>query len=377
MEESGAQSGWSKCGNCGHTPSEESLYCPRCGQKFEKSRIRFYSVLRIFFYTLFNADSSLWRTLKHMWIPGKLTREYFSGKRKTYFHPARLFFFSWVLFFAVFTLIDDVQTGSQEDTSFAERVERQMEDRRLMLNLMNLRDSLGAEDPVYYLGADTLIFFTADFLGSAIKTDNMDSLRSHVENARDSINIFTTDKGRPLMVAMEDLVNLSAEEIFERYEIEGFFVKLILRQIIKFIKETSSMVEYIIRGISWVVLMVIPVMAFIFYLLYRSGGFYYVEHLVFLLHLHAVFFVSVLLVRGLEVLINGLIGVFSAGSVGLDWMIFLVVFVFLMYIFVGLRRYYRSSIGGVIFKSILLFLAYILTSFLALMLGLILRFFLF
>nr|MBS0037631.1 DUF3667 domain-containing protein [Saprospiraceae bacterium] len=368
-----------KCKNCGAGLQTDDLYCGKCGQKSEPSKVRFIAMVSIFFYSLFNADSSLWRTVRKLWIPGLLTSEYFAGRRKAYFHPARLFFFSWVLFFAVFTLGDNVHLvgDGEEVVDLYEQYERKIEDRKLLLSMIEVKDILVREDAELAGRIEPVIISTSEFLGRGKKYGDVDSLKHFLETHRDSLNLFITDTEKPLNFALEDIVLLTDDEIFERYKIEGFFLRILVKQGLKLMRDTTGMVEYIIRGLSWMVLIIIPIMALVLYLLYIYRGHYYVEHLVFMLHTHSLLFISILAVKLLEVMTNEVWGFFFDSSVDFAWGYFLAGVMVFLYPVVGLRTYYRSSYAGVIGKSIVLVFAYLIAAIIGIVLAMSIRFFMF
>jgi len=90
----------SRCRNCGAPATEQ--FCPSCGQE---TRLRL-PTLREFLreaagrYVAF--DGRFWRTMiALMFRPGRLTIEYFAGRRRRYIRPARLYLFATLVFFAV------------------------------------------------------------------------------------------------------------------------------------------------------------------------------------------------------------------------------------------------------------------------------------
>lgn len=59
--------------------------------------------LREQFHEVTSADSRLWRSLRAVFVPGKLTEEYFAGRRGLYLRPIRLFIFANIAFFLLLT----------------------------------------------------------------------------------------------------------------------------------------------------------------------------------------------------------------------------------------------------------------------------------
>ncbi|HET7299863.1 MAG TPA: DUF3667 domain-containing protein [Oleiagrimonas sp.] len=89
------------CANCG-----EPLYgkfCYACGQPIHGLVRHFSSVMSDVVDSVFNIDERLFRTLLPLYLrPGRLTLEYFMGRRARYVTPFRLvFFLAIVAFFSV------------------------------------------------------------------------------------------------------------------------------------------------------------------------------------------------------------------------------------------------------------------------------------
>ena len=79
------------CLNCHYPLAEFDSFCPNCGQKPTDGKITIHDLLHEFTHTLFHVDGKLFTTLKHIFIPGKLTLEFFRGHHKRYAHPVQLF----------------------------------------------------------------------------------------------------------------------------------------------------------------------------------------------------------------------------------------------------------------------------------------------
>ncbi|RZJ65957.1 MAG: DUF3667 domain-containing protein [Flavobacterium sp.] len=87
------------CLNCRHVV--EKRYCPNCGQENTDSRKTFHHLFIHFFEDLTHYENAFWKTIRHLLFkPGRLTKEYLSGKRLSYLAPVRLYIFiSFVTFF--------------------------------------------------------------------------------------------------------------------------------------------------------------------------------------------------------------------------------------------------------------------------------------
>ncbi|MBL7813719.1 MAG: DUF3667 domain-containing protein [Saprospiraceae bacterium] len=79
------------CLNCHYPLAEFDSFCPNCGQKPTDGKATMHDLLHEFTHTLFHVDGKLFSTLKHIFVPGKLTEEFFKGHHKRYAHPIQLY----------------------------------------------------------------------------------------------------------------------------------------------------------------------------------------------------------------------------------------------------------------------------------------------
>lgn len=89
------------CANCG-TPLYGE-YCYACGQPVKGLVRHFSSVMSDVVDSVFNIDERLFRTILPLYLrPGRLTLEYFAGRRTRYVTPFRLvFFLAIIAFFSI------------------------------------------------------------------------------------------------------------------------------------------------------------------------------------------------------------------------------------------------------------------------------------
>lgn len=88
------------CANC--SVAFASSYCPSCGQKRHKAGIRLGEVLHEFIGGLFHAEGPIPSTLLTFFRgPGKLTRAFIAGKRKSFVPPVRYFLFGVAYYYII------------------------------------------------------------------------------------------------------------------------------------------------------------------------------------------------------------------------------------------------------------------------------------
>jgi len=77
-----------ECKNCDKNVEDMYTYCPFCGQKMGLGRLDFQQLLKELWIAFSNTDQGILHLVKQLvYRPGKVAREYVSGKRKTYFNP--------------------------------------------------------------------------------------------------------------------------------------------------------------------------------------------------------------------------------------------------------------------------------------------------
>ena len=120
------------CLNCHYPLSEFDKNCSQCGQKPTDGKTTMHDLLHEFIHTLFHLDGKFFWTLKHLFVPGKLTTEFFKGHHKRYAHPIQLFLVLGALAFGVLAakglLIEEkIKTSIDKDKNQVVRTQFLME----------------------------------------------------------------------------------------------------------------------------------------------------------------------------------------------------------------------------------------------------------
>ncbi|WP_284620088.1 DUF3667 domain-containing protein [Aquabacterium humicola] len=81
-------------------------FCPRCGQETTLHPPSFWEFVHEFVGHYVALEGALWRTLALLLLkPGRLTREYFAGRRRRYVLPLRLYLSASFVFFVLVKLL--------------------------------------------------------------------------------------------------------------------------------------------------------------------------------------------------------------------------------------------------------------------------------
>ncbi len=276
------------CRNCYHPMPERGIYCPNCSQKYHDGRVPFREMLADLVEAIFNFDSRVFRTVGAMFVPGKLTVEYFKGKHIKYVRPMRLFFLMGILHFTIMSYlgVGNVNMGIIGNDSDPKKA-------IYALNFQEKLDSVRTE-------------VAAAFNGSAAVRSALDSIDARMQPYRAGINDsipfgylklgWQYEKGYEpisLSVAVKDMIELSEGHLMDTYGIEGFFARLQVQQFLRMSLDGNGFSRFLLGQLIWMVILMMPALALILKLLYIRRKRYYIEHLVFSFHYHAVaFFVA-------------------------------------------------------------------------------------
>lgn len=333
------------CLNCEAHINADQSYCPQCGQENKMSILSIRSIIVDFFSNTFYFDSKIWKSFYNLFFPGRTTKIYVAGKRKSYLHPFRVFFVSAILFFALFnslaTKVLNKFVGNKN--MFEETYEKiQSYDRRSYLldslELKNdtiLKERINFVTQLYPEGSmnpearrDTLFQ-----IGSLVNLGSIskDTLRKNIEN--------------------RDFYELTPDEIIAKYNIQGWYKKMNLKQSIRMAKNIGSSISYIMNNFIWGVFFVIGICAFFLKLLYIRHDISYVEMLLLLFELHAVsFFLATIgiSIQYFQKSNNFNVTINTIGAIS---------FIYLMF---SLKNYFKQNFIKTFFKTLVFYFIYLI-----------------
>lgn len=322
------------CPNCNCSIAENENFCSICGQK---KYLRPRSIKELLQHAASEAlalDSKLFRTMGSLiFRPGKLSNDFFEGRQQRYYTPVKFFLF-WItiLFLAINAYVSLQPTESN-----------------LRYFSYNIKQKLA---PIAVDSHQIAAINAA--INEELEKRELGSMPG---------NLGTGDT----IIRGEDLYNLSTEEIFEKYEIKGFWKQLTTGQLIKAIKELDNFSVYLLGRLSWILLCSLPMLALFLKLLYVRRKRYYVEHLIFLLHLHC--FMSLLALLYL-------LGMVLQEAYHISYLLSALALL-TIYTLLSIRRFYQQSWKKTIFKGLLFMFFYPIINLFAFAIFLVLGFLLF
>lgn len=320
------------CLNCQAELRDSDKFCSQCGQNRKNFVLELKDVISQLFISVFNLDNTFFRSVILLITPWKLTQQYVAGARVPYYHPGRIFI---VLLFLLFSIL-----------MFFNKDE---------LNLEIGQGYFVTEQD--FLLKDSLENFAASVgLGEAEKNNLFKKIFRERKIPHDSM-VFTPFltmnlPSDTIQIPLKEVLLLPLDSIYAKYRIQGFWDKLYLAQSFKFYKKNNDFIYYFIKNILWTIPFTVVIIALFMMLLYLRNKYFYIEHLVFLMHLHA----SIFLIFILLFLSNSIFPSFP-GDISLFAATALIIFI----IFFSFLRYYGQGIFKTIVKLILVFFAYIIT----------------
>jgi len=351
MTENQENSTNSECLNCHQQLPAGASFCPNCGQKNTDGLITLKEFFQNFLDNVFNINARLFQTLRWLCIPAKLTKEYFKGKHKSYYHPIRLYLVLSIIFFTILNFVSD--SNDLVTTDFGGdkiSLEDQIAKEAHQIAFLEEIDTLSEQIVLFQ---DT----TAKAALAALKA----RLSKSIE--KDSFNIIVL-WGEERHFDYADIVTLSGKELVEKYEVKGFWAQITTKQMLHFLHDQTGFTRQLVNNIPLMVLAMMPFLALFMKLLYIRNNRYYVEHLVLNFHHHAfAFFILSLL----AILPRGL----------MELALIPVVITIFVFLYLTMKRYYGQGRGKTFLKFMAFNFFYLFSFLIVLLITLIISFLLF
>ena len=284
------------CPNCHRERPEH--FCAHCGQNDRDYARALRSVTGEFVRETFEVDSRLYRTLKLLLLkPGQLTREFSRNRRASYMSPVRIYIFASFVFFLVLSLtgnLDSPQVNVTPDLPEQELIETRPTNER----------------------------------GEAFVAELPEEYRRKVRA------ILDRPDGDPMRQAM---LGFTVEKTPDEMNwIERFF----LFAGIDLFHDPSLVGERVISNLPIAMFFLLPLYALILAAFYIRKKRFFVEHLVFAIHVQTFVFMAYTLSMLLP----------EAGPIA--WIALICVLIPYPYFVIALRRYYGDGWVWTVAKSI-------------------------
>ena len=343
------------CLNCGEVLTGQ--HCSHCGQHSRVRVLSLWGLTRDVIGDLLDADSRVWRTLWPLaFRPGLLTQEFLRGRRASYTPPFRMYLVLSLVFFVVASLSDP---GSE--------VALQLDEGGTNIQIRDGQQAAEPPEPVPPAapsapaapGAQPTLDAEARRLIDAVIERMPESERAKTRRELEAdlaqaspadlaaFNRFIADP------CSEENFMIDVGPVLEQYEPR-------LREACrKIMADQQSFGRALFENIPKMMFIFLPLIAAVLSVLYVRSGRYYVEHLLFVVHFHAFFFLAGIVVLLLERLSESLAAPLANGlAAGQQVVGAALVFYVPWYLLRAMRRVYAQSWWKTLPKVALLGLAY-------------------
>ena len=271
------------CLNCG--TRLRGQYCGTCGQRASNRLISLWELISEAFGDLLEIDSRLWRTLIPLLArPGRLTRDYLEGRRARYMPPFRTYLVLSVIFFVVafFDPRDDLSLlfEPEPEPTPEEIAEKAAAAKAAKQEVL---DELAQEG--IFVGAAN----PEDRANEAGK-QGADTVGENKADINEGFNFQIDDKTGECIVDVADLTDLP-QWLQRRLTPER--LKRVCERVGA--DQGKTFVSLMLDNIPVALIVLLPLMALVLKVLYPLSRRYFVEHLLFVIHYHAYFFLILVL----------------------------------------------------------------------------------
>ena len=294
------------CLNCG--AAIKGRFCHICGQENIEPKESFWHLVTHFLYDITHFDGKFFSTLQLLLFkPGYLSHEYLRGRRASYLHPIRMYVFTSAFFFLIyftFNKQEDLVKINVKDSSTAGII-KNLEKKKATLQELK-KDSL----PLIETLKINAKIRRLDSSMAVLKKDtsNKANIAAIESESAQPIN-FSIGKSETSLktVAAYD----SAQLKLNTKNRDGFIKRKFKRQSIHLKEKFNGKSEEIIKAISekfqhlfpQMLFISLPFFALILQMLYsRKKSIYYVNHVVYTIHLYCATFILILIIQA----VNGL-----------------------------------------------------------------------
>ncbi|WP_291725590.1 DUF3667 domain-containing protein [Bernardetia sp.] len=399
-----------KCLNCNYEVKQENKYCPKCGQENANKRISIAMLLQDAFATAFNFESRVFKTIPlFLFYPGKLTKQFLEGKRVCYMHPFKIYLLSSILFFFViiklFTpsienairnldtkvnstnmdiTMNDSTVASNEDNSTVKSVQEDFEEGWNMHDKEKntSSDSISKELELQIAQKqkviqDSISKIIANFNKGKLKNQNVnvDSLENLLQDSAMLSNAILlasreTKKKQGALRRFFRLIkdrNMTPNALLDSLNTESKkeINIQIAEQLLKIGRNDPAIfLADIVNNIGTLMFFTLPILAFFFVPFYIRRNKYYIDHLIFTLHLQAFTFV-----------------ILTLAAIFFHWSIYFMVIVLclilIIYVWIAFKRVYQQGFFKTTIKASMISFLYALTLAFMLIINLLYSFFMF
>ncbi|RYY98746.1 MAG: DUF3667 domain-containing protein [Chitinophagaceae bacterium] len=307
------------CLNCG--AQVHGRFCHQCGQENIVTKQSAGSLILHFIYDIFHFDGKFFDTLRYLLFrPGRVAREYISGRRVRYLDPIRMYLFTSALFFLIFFAFKSIDVNDDPSSGSLSR---------------RHRFELASE-----ISSRPMDSFHKRVLRGLLDT----SMVVYLDDPKRPQDTVLQFRGQPYTVEIS--FDSSQIKLLKRFPKDTWlhrFARARISRLDDRLRDSdkstqAALLEGVFHRLPYLLFVSLPFFALLLKLLYiRRKQFFYADHIVFTLYHYIFNFILLLLV---------------IGSVGLaertgwdifDWLTAALFITGLVYLYKGMRNFYGQG----------------------------------
>src|SRR5947209_14463792 len=326
------------CQNCGAQLT--GRYCAKCRQSAVDYRRSFRHVIADVLDSFLNWDSKFLATIGLLIArPWRLTNEFLAGRRVRYVHPLRLYLLASILFFFAVNYgakglrLEPGKISEKNRTAIAAAVAEKRDEIEAELD----KDNLSADERKKAQEALDYLTKPSPAATAAAEEQPSPTITPAASPPDSGKRSYGPVNERPFLVFDADTKSSTP---FERW--------LEARAKEKMGEHGTKMglfIATLFSNLPYMMLCCIPLFAFVLKILYIRRHIFYIDHLIYALHIHTFAYVGIMLIVLATIGLNRA----APGPIA-GWIIALLWIAFVVQIFLSIRRVYRQGWFMSIFK---------------------------
>jgi len=350
------------CENCGAKLA--GPHCAQCGQAAIDYRRSFRHVIVDVLDSFLNWDSKFFAAIGLLIVkPWRLTNDFLSGKRVRYLHPLRLYLLASILFFFAVNYGAKglrFQPGKISEKSRA-AVAGAVAEKRDEIEAELEKENLSADER--RKAQEALDYLTKP---SASATAAPEEKPSPTATPVSSSPTTSAEAGSPppgsrTYGAVNERPFLVFDDAKSTTPFEHWLEARAKEKMGEHGTKMGLFIATLFSNLPYMMLCCIPLFAFVLKVLYLRRHIFYIDHLIYALHIHTFFYTGLMLIVLATMGLNHTIpGTFAGWIIALLWI------AFVAQIFLSIRRVYRQGWFMSTLKFFVGGFAYLIVLFLAL-----------
>ncbi|MDB5126086.1 DUF3667 domain-containing protein [Mucilaginibacter sp.] len=325
------------CLNCGTLL--EGKFCHNCGQENLEMKESFGHMLNHAVSDYFHFDYQFFHTLRPLFLkPGHLTNEYLLGRRAQYLHPVKMYIFISLVFFVF--VFQGNKSENKKVKNNRQSAQKGIDNAKNAIDKgIYANTNLTAQQKKVL--SEKIKAFVPDTLAKEINADmkkDSSKLKVRQTDDEDGFTIYGDDKLDKFKTHEEYVANQAKLPADKR---DNWLEAYIAKKNYDWKSQGKNGKEVLIEGLKHnapkMMFLLLPLFAVILKLAFWKNHKYYVEHIIYTIHLHCYLFLFLTLIMLLNLILP------ESWDTFIDWVKFFAIITIIWYIYRSLRVVYNRS----------------------------------